>query len=173
MTQPARTEPDDPLARGFAALVERTGARLVALALTLGVGDRSAAEDVVQEALARVWRRRQALGDPAGLDGYVAQAVRNVALNRRARREVEARALAQQAAPTDAAPLGDTTDAERVAQALAQLPDSQREVVVLRVYEGLEFKAIAARLGAPLGTIHSRYRLALERLRPHLERDHD
>ncbi len=169
------TDPDDVrLAAGFAALVERAGARLVGLALALGAGDRAAAEDVVQEALARVWRRRRALAAPEALDGYVVAAVRNLALNRRERREVEARALERQAATAPDPAVGGEADAERVARALSRLPDERREVVVLRVYEGLEFKAIAARVGAALGTIHSRYRLALERLRPHLEeRDHD
>lgn len=168
---PSADQGEDPAhARAFAALVERAGARLVGLALAL-LGERAAAEDVVQEALARVWRRRRALA-PGALDGYVRQAVRHLALDRRARLDVEARALAGRgaAAGTPPAP-GD--EVERVARALARLPDEQREVVVLRVYEGLEFKEIAARAGAPLGTIHSRYRLALERLRPHLEGDGD
>lgn len=56
-----------------------------------------------------------------------------------------------------------------MARAVAALPAEQREVVLLRLYEDLPFKAIAARVGAPLGTVHSRYRLALERLRPLLE----
>ncbi|MCO5167487.1 MAG: sigma-70 family RNA polymerase sigma factor [Planctomycetes bacterium] len=158
---------DDPAhARAFAALVERAGARLVGLALAL-VGERAAAEDVVQEALARVWRRRHALA-PGALDGYVRQAVRNLALDRRARAEAEARALSRRAGAAADVPGDD--EAERVTRALSRLADEQREVVVLRVYEGLEFKEIAARTGAPLGTVHSRYRLALERLRPHLER---
>ncbi|MBX3467584.1 MAG: RNA polymerase sigma factor [Planctomycetes bacterium] len=182
MTSPPTAGPGadpgaDPDARAFAALVERAGARLVGLALAL-LGERAAAEDVVQEALARVWRRRRALA-PGALDGYVRQGpcatrARPVRAPRRPRRALVGRATITWCRPPSARECraaGD--DAERVARALARLPDEQREVVVLRVYEGLEFKEIAARAGAPLGTIHSRYRLALERLRPHLEGDGD
>lgn len=73
------------VADAFDALAVRAGPRLLGLALVL-VGDRATAEDVVQEALARVWRRRHALRDVRGLDAYVAQAVRHVAANRRERR---------------------------------------------------------------------------------------
>lgn len=89
---PSADQGEDADARAFAALVEHAGARLVGLAVAL-LGDRAGAEDVVQEALARVWRRRRALA-PGALDGYVRQAVRHLALDRRARRDVEARALA-------------------------------------------------------------------------------
>lgn len=152
--------PDEAL---FAALVTRSGPRLLACGFAL-TGDRAAAEDLVQEALARVWHRRRSLA-PGALEGYVLAAVRNLGSNRRERLGVEARALERQGALAPASAGAADGDAWAAVEALAQLPEEQREVVLLRIYEGLSFKDVAARTGAPLGTAHSRYRLALERLR--------
>lgn len=156
------------------ALYARVGPSAYRLALSL-VGQRAAAEDVVHEAFARLVARLDGLRDPQALDGYVTRAVRNLALNRlRRRRNAEAatETLAAGAsgwvAPVDPA---DPERARRVARALGALPPKQREVVQLRVYEGLSFPQIAARTRVPLGTLHSRYRLALTRLRATLEED--
>ena len=51
-----------------------------------------------------------------------------------------------------------------VESALAQLPDEQREVVVLKIWGGLTFAQIAAALGVNQNTAASRYRYAIERL---------
>jgi RNA polymerase sigma-70 factor (ECF subfamily) len=57
-----------------------------------------------------------------------------------------------------------------VAAAVEGLPDEQKEVVVLRVYGGLTFAQIAEVIEAPLATVATRYRRALERLKRRLER---
>lgn len=49
--------------------------------------------------------------------------------------------------------------------ALTRLPSSQRQVVELAFFSGLSYPEIADRVGVPLGTVKSRLRLALERLR--------
>jgi RNA polymerase sigma-70 factor (ECF subfamily) len=60
-------------------------------------------------------------------------------------------------------------DAERVARAIADLPESQLEVIRLAYFDGLSHSEIAERLDLPLGTVKSRIRLGLDRLRPLLE----
>ena len=57
---------------------------------------------------------------------------------------------------------------ERVKEVLESLPDEQRRVVRMRIYEEKTFAAIAAELNAPLGTVLTRMRLALKKLADHL-----
>ena len=64
-------------------------------------------------------------------------------------------------------------DRERIMQALATLPDSQREVILLAYYEGFSQSEMAERLGQPLGTIKTRVRLAMQKLRSVLQEDDD
>jgi RNA polymerase sigma-70 factor (ECF subfamily) len=85
------------------------------------------------------------------------------ARGRRARREATA-------ARPEGEPLfdGPAEQAERraaVAAALGELPDDQREVLVMRVWGGLTFPQIAAALGVPADTAASRFRYAREKLR--------
>ena len=64
-------------------------------------------------------------------------------------------------------------EAERVRQALEQLPAAQQEVVTLAYFGGLSQSEIAARLGQPLGTVKTRARLALQKLREELRQNDD
>jgi RNA polymerase sigma-70 factor (ECF subfamily) len=162
------------LGEQVATLYARVGARAFQLALVL-TGERSAAEDVVQEAFLRLVFRIEQLEQQDALDGYVLRAVRNLALNAQRKAKAGARAVEAVSGPIlEAAPDASTTpdpdEREAISCALLELPPDQREVVHLRVWEGLSFPEIAARTGAPLGTLHSRYRYAMERLRARLGR---
>jgi RNA polymerase sigma-70 factor (ECF subfamily) len=155
----------------FAAVFDRVGAKLHRLALAL-TADPASAEDVVQEAFVRVWRRRDRLTAPGQLDRYLLRAVRNLAFDLHRRGKVRSAALEEGKlgllAP-GAGSASDGVDREALNAALAALPPEQREVVVLRAFEGLTAPEIAERTGAPVGTVHSRYRYALERLRSTLK----
>jgi RNA polymerase sigma-70 factor (ECF subfamily) len=159
------TTSDDALT----AVFRRVGPAMFRQALAV-LGERAAAEDVVQEAFLRTWRRRERLRDPAELDGYLVQAARNLALDQlrwRARHEL---APEQVEEPLVVPKTEDAAaDAERLSRALHRLPVEQREVVLLHLVEGRTFPEVAARTGAPLGTVHSRYRYALARLRELLQ----
>jgi len=139
------------------------GPALYAQALSI-LKDASAAEDVVQDAFVRVWRRRHRLVQQEKLGGYLATAVRNLAFDhlRRGRRAAESQVLI---AVSEAKSEPEVPDTERLDAALAALPPEQREVVVLRVHLELSFPEIAERTQSPLGTVHSRYRYAMTRLR--------
>jgi RNA polymerase sigma-70 factor (ECF subfamily) len=63
---------------------------------------------------------------------------------------------------------GDQEAALALEKALAELPEEQREVVVMRMWGGLTLEEIGAAVGVPLNTVASRYRYALEKLRSNL-----
>ena len=62
-------------------------------------------------------------------------------------------------------------DRERIMGALATLPENQREVIMLAYFEGFSQSEMAERLGQPLGTIKTRVRLAMQKLRSALPED--
>lgn len=141
-------------------LYDQHGPALVAYARGF-VTDAAAAEDVVHQVFLRLLSAE--ITKPDAPVAYVYRAVRNAALDarRNALRQVELdpqscvfrhRGGIQEAALA-------------LEKALAELPEEQREVVVMRVWSGLTLEEIAAAVGAPLNTIASRYRYALGKLR--------
>ena len=133
----------------------------------------SDAEDVVQAAFVRFWKRHQS----ADREHYpiLFSAVRTIALDqlrgdeRRQRRENHPDAPM----PREDVPYfdiaADNLDRAELAisieQALRSLPEEQREVVVLKIWGELTFQEISETLDAPLNTVTARYRYALEKLR--------
>jgi RNA polymerase sigma-70 factor (ECF subfamily) len=156
----------------------RQGLYTLALSVT---GRPERAEDAVQEAFARVCRTPGALADAGDPVAYVFAAVRNAAVDQVRRPGVTGEALAAgEGLPPESifnghvdGPEALALGAEReraVAEAVEGLPDEQKEVVVLRVYGGLTFAQIAHVIEAPLATVATRYRRALERLKRRLEK---
>jgi RNA polymerase sigma factor (sigma-70 family) len=128
-------------------------ARLVA-AVTLVAGSRAAAEDAVQEALARAWERSQRGERIESLGAWVTRVAMNLSKSRLRRFRAEARArdrIVAVAAPARsvAALTSDRVDVER---ALAALPRRQREATVLRYYLGFDVTEVADVLGVHEGT---------------------
>jgi RNA polymerase sigma-70 factor, ECF subfamily len=131
------------------------------------------AEDVVQLAFVRFWKKHQS-ADRAHYPLLYA-AVRTISLDflrgdeRRLRRENHPDApVPRDGAPCFELATDDLDRAERavaIENALRTLPEDQREVVVLKVWGELTFQEIADTLGAPLNTITARYRYALQKLR--------
>ena len=123
-------------------------------AVTLVAGSRAAAEDAVQEALARAWERSERGERIESLGAWVTRVAMNLSKSRLRRTRAEARArdrISAVAAPARsvAAATGERVDVER---ALAALPRRQREATVLRYYLGLDVAEIAAVLGVHEGT---------------------
>lgn len=152
----------------LADLYEQYGPRLYRYALLI-LADATGAEDVVQDAFCRLAEASRRRADVATLP-YLTAIVRNECYSRvRSRRRspvVTADPLLEPAAP-------EAHDDERLLldQALRALLPEQREVVYLKVYEGLTFQEIGERCGVSLNTAASRYRYALDALRRTLDVD--
>ncbi len=158
----------------FTALVRHFGPRVRAYLLRAG-GDPGKVDDILQETFAAVWRG-------AGLyDSRRSTAAAWIfAIARNRRIDAFRRERRPEFHPDDPAfqpdPLPDGEQrlvalqrAAAVRSALSALNDEQREILRLSFYEGETYRAIAVRLGIPLGTVKSRARLAFGHLRAALD----
>jgi RNA polymerase sigma-70 factor, ECF subfamily len=152
----------------WAVWLERHGPALVLLARQW-VASRADAEDVVQEAFVRFWRSRQRATDPAA---YLYACAKHCALDwqrgRRRQSRREAAVARPEAEPLFASPLEQDERRAAIEAALAELPEDQREVLVMKIWGGLSFPQIAAALRISGNTAASRYRYALAKLRAQL-----
>ncbi|WP_029010324.1 sigma-70 family RNA polymerase sigma factor [Azospirillum halopraeferens] len=154
----------------FAALFERVAPRLKAFLRRQGC-DAGQAEELVQEVMLVVWRRAE-LFDPARATATtwiftVARNRRLDALRRESRPEIDPGDPMLVPDPVEWADhrLETAQSAGRLRAALDDLPPEQADLVRLAYFEDKPHTTIAAERGLPLGTVKSRVRLALERLR--------
>jgi RNA polymerase sigma-70 factor (ECF subfamily) len=155
----------EPGSDHWATWFDQHAAALVLFAQQI-VGRRSDAEDAVQEGFVRFWRHRREAQEPVA---YLYVCVRSCALDqlrgqrRRRTRELEASSSRDQHYLAD---FGQREE-RRVAiqRGLRELPDQQRQVVVMKIWGGLTFAQIAEALDISPNTAASRYRYGLERLR--------
>ena len=128
--------------------------------------------DLVQEALLRVWERVEAEGGERPTSALVRTVLRRLKIDRwRRDRTVDLGAPPDPPAPSPE-PHEELEGRELVQllrRRVAALPESQQEVVRMRVEEGIPFREIAARQGVPLGTALGRMHLAMTKLRKELE----
>jgi RNA polymerase sigma-70 factor (ECF subfamily) len=136
---------DDETIREF---LETSYPRLVA-AVTLVAGSREAAEDAVQEALARAWERA-GMEQIRSLPAWVTKVSLNLSRSRWRRLRAEARATERLLPTSSLAPSESPLDVQR---ALTRLSRRQREVTVLRYYLGMDLSEIAGVLGVSEGTV--------------------
>ncbi len=161
----------------FARLFGYFAPRVKSFLMRSGLAD-SAAEEVTQEVMIAVWRKASYF-DPgkAGASTWVFTIARNQRVDRlrRTRSRTVDRLLDPSDEP-DMPPSGEdiTITAEReegVRKALATLPSDQATIVRLSFFAEKPHAEIARELGIPLGTVKSRVRLALNRLRTLLDND--
>lgn len=158
------------LARGdrqaFAELYDACAGRLHHY-LVVQLQSRADADDALQETFLRLARGRGRLAAVENLTAYVFAVARNEASRLAARRRrTSADTLSGDSlfgGGSDDAQVRET--AELVATALGQLRSEEREVIELKTYAGLTLAEIAAVTGAPPGTVATRYRAALKKLR--------
>jgi RNA polymerase sigma factor (sigma-70 family) len=134
---------------------------LVTLAAAL-LCDVGSAEDAVHDAFVSLIERSSTLRLTRNLKAYLATCVANNARNR-----YRAKQRRKTATLDDAAIFGE--EMRHLSSALAQLPYEQREVVILRLYSGMKFRAIARAQATSVNTVQGRYRYALYRMRSMLD----
>lgn len=160
----------------FAAVYERTHAHLFGLALRM-LGREQAAEDVLQEAFVSIWKsaaqyRPSVGGQPVQPMTWLIAIVRNKALDalrsRVRRKETELTDEAQDdagVAPSALDLLAQATRALQIEGCLGGLDGSHRQSLALAYYQGLSHSEVAARMGAPLGSVKAWIRRGLEKLK--------
>jgi RNA polymerase sigma-70 factor (ECF subfamily) len=150
----------------FELLYRRYARSVFGLALRR-LGDRSRAEDAVQETFASVWRSARSYKPERGPGAPWLYAVARNAIVDRSRVRHEPPMEAPDEPALDAGPLERAEQswvAWRVHRALEELPEREREVVALAYWSGLSQTEVAEFLGIPLGTVKTRTRAALARL---------
>lgn len=156
------------------SLYDRYGRLAYGLAFRI-LNERGAAEDVVQEAFVSVWRHATGFDASRGsLRNWLLSIVRNRAIDRlrgsaRIRTEVEL---------ADAEPRAEVPDAweavalhlerKQIQESFNELPEPQRRTLELAYFGGYTHVEIAGRMRVPLGTVKSRMRIGLEKMRTFL-----
>ena len=129
------------------------------------VGDRAAADDLVQDTLERAWAKLHLYRRGTDLRAWLFTVMHNVHVNKvRATRvtdtlEDELPELAQRASQGDALLVRDLD------RAIARLPTEQRAVLLLVTLEEMSYEEVARAVGIPIGTVMSRLSRAREKLR--------
>src|ERR671933_158729 len=167
---------EDRNSEAFATLYDRHSRAAYSLAYRM-MGERQAAEDIVQEAFLRVWRaaasyrpeRRSvrswllSIIHHRGIDQ-----LRSTASRRRSQDRVNARAVALQ--PSEAfAETWRNSQRQQIREALRTVPSEQRKVLELASFRGYPPAEIAELPGLPLGTVKGRMRLGLKKIKEFVE----
>ena len=152
----------------FVALFRHFAPRVKAFLMRSGM-TASFAEECTQEVMATVWRKAHMFdGTKASVSTWIFTIARNrkIDMIRKTRRpEPEDLPWGPDAEPDAAEVMMMAQDAQELGRALASLPEKQRGLIERAYFGDLSHSEIAAETGLPLGTIKSRIRLALDRLR--------
>jgi len=153
------------------ALYDRHGRIAYGLAYRI-LGDAGAAEEAVQDAYLRVWRRASTFDTSRGsVRPWLLTIVHHCAIDLLRRRAGAPPVVAgldemadRQAVPDAWGEVSGRIESERVRTAVETLPGEQRRAIEMAFFEGLTHREIAERDGLPLGTVKGRLRLGLKRL---------
>lgn len=160
-----RTNKDEA---AFAELFRHFAPRVKSFLMKSGASE-TLAEECAQEVMATLWRKAH-LFDPtrASVSTWIFTIARNRkidALRKQRRPEPEDLTWGPESEPDQADVLALQQETAKLEEALGQLPQKQRELIERAYFGDLSHSEIAEETGLPLGTIKSRIRLALERLR--------
>ncbi len=158
----------------FAELFDHFAPRVKSFMMRKGANAEQA-EDLVQETMITVWGKAQLYTrDRGSASTWIFTISRNLRIDRlRREKSVYFTDIDDFDAPSDDVPaddaLGRFEEDGLVAKALAEIPEEQRELLILSYVDDVPQSEIAARLNIPLGTVKSRMRLGYRRLRKLLE----
>ena len=161
----------------LAALYDRYSRLVYSLALRI-VGERTLAEEIVMDAFVSVWRAAGTFAEERGrFVAWLTSVARHRAIDELRRLNVRPEGTAvelDEAIKTSGPePLEDIVDMrhrrEQVRAVLSRLPDAQRVVLELAYFGGLTQQEIADKTGTPLGTVKTRMRLGMLKMRDELE----
>jgi RNA polymerase sigma-70 factor, ECF subfamily len=168
-------------AEALAFLYDRYSARLLGLAQRI-LGDTGEAEEILQEVFLFVWRAASSFDATRGsVLAWLLIATRSRAIDRLRARRPGARAgltavdeIPEAVDPQDVESDSASREWESLCRAaIGELPPEQRTVLELAYFEGLTHQEIAAKTSTPLGTVKTRVRLGLmklkDRIRPYLQ----
>lgn len=132
--------------------------------------DRALAEELLQDVFMSLWRTAARFEARSAVSTYLYTMARNAYLNdarkRKHRREAEqAPERAAGAGPEEAIDPDRADQVTKLKSALEELPDDEREALVLAHYNGMPYQQIAEVQGVPVGTVKSRVHRALQRLK--------
>ena len=153
------------------ALYDRHGRVAYGLAYRI-LGDAGAAEEAVQDAYLRVWRRASTFdASRGGVRPWLLTIAHHCAIDLLRRRAGAPPVVAgldeiaeRRSVPDAWSEVSGRIESERVRTAAGTLPGEQRRAIELAFFEGLTHREIAERDGLPLGTVKGRMRLGLKRL---------
>lgn len=131
------------------------------------LGDRAAADDLVQDTLERAWSRIAQWRAGSDLRAWLFGIMHNLRVDQLRRNGLPTTSLdEEEVAEVPVRPTqSDSLEVMDLESALRQLPDEQREVLLLVALEEMSYADIAASLGIPIGTVMSRLSRGRERLR--------
>jgi len=148
---------------GSAILAEIPRLRRYARAM---LGDRAAADDLVQDTLERAWSRLQQWRPGSDLRAWLFGIMHNLRVDQLRRPRLPTHSIDEDdfEVPTRATQTDDL-ELRDIETALNHLPDEQREILLLLALEEMSYAEIASTLGIPVGTVMSRLSRGRERLR--------
>lgn len=157
----------------FVELFEFYAPRLKSYLMKHGASD-SMAEEVVQNTFVTVWEKAEGFNpDKASASTWIFTIARNKRIDLQRREKfidanVDDAVLDTMAAPETADSYADTDTVEKLEEALQSLPDEQAKLLRMAFYEDKSHRDIADETSIPLGTVKSRLRLAMDKLRQKL-----
>ncbi len=167
----------------LSVLYDRYSRLVYSVAMTI-IDDPSVADEITQDAFVRLWENAAAFRPELGkLTTWLTGITRNRAIDVFRRRKIrpEGHAISWEDALPEEMSDGSNVEQEvelahrqaKVRRAVAQLPDEQRSALALAYFRGYAHQQIADTLGEPLGTVKTRIRLAMQKLREILKSENE